>query len=98
MSTDQKRDAFLERLLQSARGTFDVFGMYLGDRLGFYEALATGGPATSAELAARTATAERYVREWLEQQAVTGILEVDDDAAPTRGSGASACPPPTPRS
>jgi 2-polyprenyl-3-methyl-5-hydroxy-6-metoxy-1,4-benzoquinol methylase len=81
VSTDQKRDAFLERLLQSARGTFEIFGMYLGVRLGFYEALATGGPATSVELASRTATAERYVREWLEQQTVTGILEVDDEQA-----------------
>ena len=81
MSTDGKRDAFLERLLQSARGTFEIFGIYLGVRLGFYEALATGGPATSVELASRTATAERYVREWLEQQTVTGILEVDDEQA-----------------
>jgi 2-polyprenyl-3-methyl-5-hydroxy-6-metoxy-1,4-benzoquinol methylase len=81
VSTDPKRDAFLDRLLQSARGTFEIFGIYLGVRLGFYEALATGGPATSVELASRTATAERYVREWLEQQAVTGILEVDDEQA-----------------
>lgn len=81
MSTDGKRDAFLERLLQSARGTFEIFGIYLGVRLGFYEALATGGPATSVELASRTATAERYVREWLEQQTVTGILEVDEEQA-----------------
>lgn len=70
----QERDAFLERMLQSARGTFDLFGIYLGVQLGFYEALATGGWLTSGELAARTGTAERSVREWLEQQTVAGVL------------------------
>jgi 2-polyprenyl-3-methyl-5-hydroxy-6-metoxy-1,4-benzoquinol methylase len=49
-----------------------------------YEALAETGPLTPAELAARTRTNERYIREWLEQQAVAGVLEVDDaDAEPS---------------
>lgn len=77
----QERDAFLERMLQSARGTFDLFGIYIGVRLGFYEALAASGPQTSGQLAARTGTAERYAREWLEQQTVAGILKVDDEKA-----------------
>ncbi len=77
----QQRDAFIERLLQSTRGTFEIFSIYLGVRLGFYEALAAASPLTSAELAARTGTAERYVREWLEQQTVAGILEVDREEA-----------------
>lgn len=80
-NTVQRRDAFLERLLQSTRGTFELFSIYIGVRLGFYEALARGGPLTSTELASRTATAERYIREWLEQQTVAGILEVDDERA-----------------
>ncbi len=46
---------------------------------GLYRALAEGGPATSAELASRTGTHERYIREWLEQQTVAGILEVEDE-------------------
>jgi 2-polyprenyl-3-methyl-5-hydroxy-6-metoxy-1,4-benzoquinol methylase len=71
-------------MLQSARGTFELFSVYLGVRLGFYEALARGGSLTSTELASRTATAERYVREWLEQQTVAGILEVDDERAEAR--------------
>jgi 2-polyprenyl-3-methyl-5-hydroxy-6-metoxy-1,4-benzoquinol methylase len=75
----ERRDAFLERLLQSTRGTFELFSIYIGVRLGFYEALAAGGPLTSIELASRSAAAERYVREWLEQQTVAGILEVDDE-------------------
>jgi 2-polyprenyl-3-methyl-5-hydroxy-6-metoxy-1,4-benzoquinol methylase len=79
-----QRDAFLERLLQSTRGTFEIFSIYIGVRLGFYEALAAGGALTSSELASRTATSERYVREWLEQHTVAGILEVDDEKAEAR--------------
>ena len=73
-----------DELAEVTRGTFDLFSMYIGVRLGFYEALATGGPLTSAELASRTGTAERYAREWLEQQTVAGILEVDDEKAEAR--------------
>jgi 2-polyprenyl-3-methyl-5-hydroxy-6-metoxy-1,4-benzoquinol methylase len=55
---------------------FDIFGAYLGDRLGLYRALADGGPATSSALAKRAGCNERYVREWMEQQAVSGVLDV----------------------
>ena len=82
MSADaiaSQRDAFIERFLQSASGTFSLFSIYIGDRLGLYRALAEGGLATSAELAKRTGTHERYIREWLEQQTVAGILEVEDE-------------------
>ena len=80
----EQRDAFVERLLQSTGGVFDIFTVYIGDRLGFYQALSINGGLTSVELAARTNTHERYVREWLEQQTVTGILEVDNiEADPT---------------
>ena len=75
-----QRDAFIERFLQSAAGTFSLFSIYIGDRLGLYRALAEGGPATSAELARRTNTYERYIREWLEQQTVAGILEVENES------------------
>ena len=74
----QERDAFVERLLQSTSGVFDVFTIYLGHRLGLYRDLAASGPSTVAELAARTGIYERYAREWLEQQAVAGILFVDE--------------------
>jgi SAM-dependent methyltransferase len=55
----------------------DLLAIGIGDRLGLYAALAEDGPLTSTELAGRTGVAERYAREWLEQQAVTGILTVD---------------------
>ena len=48
--------------------------LHIGDRLGHYKAMAGAGPMTSAELAARTGTAERYVREWLVDQAAGGYV------------------------
>ncbi len=77
----ERADALAERIFGSLLGTMEIFTIYLGERLGLYAALAEG-PATSAELAARAGIAERYAREWLEQQAVYGLLEVDDVAAP----------------
>jgi ubiquinone/menaquinone biosynthesis C-methylase UbiE len=71
-------DALTERLFTAAIATFDLAGVYLGDRLGLYRSLDADGPATPDELAARTGTDPRYVREWLEQQAVGGILAVED--------------------
>jgi len=62
-------------------GALELLTVYLGERLGLYQALCADGPATSVELAARTATDERYIREWLEHQAASGLLEVDDPAA-----------------
>ena len=73
-----QRDALIDRLIQATCGVWDIFTVYLGDQLGLYEALAECGPTTAAELAARTDTHPRYVREWLEHQAVSGILAVDD--------------------
>jgi SAM-dependent methyltransferase len=69
----------MDQFLQSMSGAFNIFSIYIGDRLGLYRALHEGGPATAAELAGRTNTQTRYVREWLEQQTVVGILEVEDE-------------------
>ena len=73
--------ALAERLFQDVTGALELFTVYLGDRLGLYRALDAEGPATSAELATRTGTAERYIREWLEHHAASGLLGVDDPAA-----------------
>jgi 2-polyprenyl-3-methyl-5-hydroxy-6-metoxy-1,4-benzoquinol methylase len=78
--TAKRRDALVGRLFEATLGTWDVLAVYIGSRLGLYRAL-TDGEGTSTELAERTGTNERYVREWLEQQAASGILEVDDPAA-----------------
>jgi len=79
MSTTDRRTALVERLFAAVLGFSDLYAVYLGDRLGLYRALASRDAATPAELAAATSTDERYVREWLEQQAVTGFLEVEPD-------------------
>src|SRR6266545_2233536 len=81
---DERSDrssALAERLFRDAAGALELYTVYLGERLGLYRALDEGGPATSSELAERTGTTERYVREWLEHHASSGILDVDDPAA-----------------
>ena len=76
--TDTTRDLPLaDRLVAAVTGAFEVAAVDLGDRLGWYRALADA-PATAPQLAARTDTDPRYAREWLEQQAVAGYLTVDD--------------------
>lgn len=77
-----QRDAFIERFFGSVSGTFNLVSIYIGDRLGLYRSLFEGGPATIHELANRSHANPRYLREWLEQQAVSGILQVDDERLP----------------
>ena len=76
---ETERDTLAERLFGAVVGFFDVYSVYLGVRLGLYSALAVGAPVTSKEVADRAGVAERYAREWLEHQAVTGILGTAGD-------------------
>ncbi|KQX08210.1 MULTISPECIES: class I SAM-dependent methyltransferase [unclassified Leifsonia] len=78
--TDNDVDALGERLLTAGLGMTQMLSIHIGDRLGWYRALADGAARTSTELAAATSTDERYAREWLEQQAVFGLLEATDAA------------------
>ena len=73
-----RRDALVTRLFEANLATYDLATIYLGDRLGLYTALHESGPMTPAQLAAHTGTHERYIREWLEQQTVSGILDVEE--------------------
>ena len=77
----ERRDALVGRLGEATNAAFDLYTIYLGDRLGLYGALAEHGPLPAAELAGRTGTDPRQVREWLEQQATSGILEVATDGS-----------------
>jgi SAM-dependent methyltransferase len=75
MSLDQdKLNQFLQKALGEIGATFHANLVVIGDKLGLYKAMAGAGPLTSAELAERTGTAERYVREWLAAQAASGYV------------------------
>jgi 2-polyprenyl-3-methyl-5-hydroxy-6-metoxy-1,4-benzoquinol methylase len=74
-------EALTERLSDSMLGALDVLSIYLGDQLGLYPRLVEHWH-TPTTLAAAAGIDERYAREWLEQQAVVGLLEVEDPAAP----------------
>lgn len=77
---DERRDVLIERLFGAVIGAFDLCGVYLGHRLGLYRVLADHPSLAPADLAREAGINERYAREWLEQQAASGILDVVDDA------------------
>jgi 2-polyprenyl-3-methyl-5-hydroxy-6-metoxy-1,4-benzoquinol methylase len=65
-----------ERLFRDTIGAFEIFAVYVGERLGLYTLLAEHGPMTAPTLAGRAGIDERYAREWLEQQVASGNLTV----------------------
>jgi 2-polyprenyl-3-methyl-5-hydroxy-6-metoxy-1,4-benzoquinol methylase len=75
-----KLNEFLGRALNDFGATFNAALIGIGDKLGLYKALASGGPQTAAELAKRTGTNERYIREWLSAQAAGGYVTYDPAA------------------
>lgn len=87
MATVEERQVDVDKLMQFVFHAVDEVGatlntalVVMGDRLGLYRALAGAGPVTPAELAERTGTTERYVREWLNQQAAGGYVEYEADS------------------
>src|SRR5277367_5724108 len=68
---------FLGRAIVDFGATFSAALIRIGDKLGLYKALAKSGPQTPVELAKATSTAERYVREWLANQAASGYVTYD---------------------
>ncbi len=78
MAVDEaKLNQLLGRAVVDFGAVFHAAMVLIGDQLGLYKAMAGAGPLTSAELATRTGTAERYVREWLCSQAAGGYVEFD---------------------
>jgi predicted transcriptional regulator len=73
-----RRDALADRLFRSMIESAELASVWLGLRLRLYEVLHEHGPATAAELAELGGIDTRYAREWLEQQAVAGLLDVED--------------------
>lgn len=72
-----KLNAFVGKMIGDIGATLTGALVIIGDRLGLYRALAEHGAMTSAELAQRTGTHERYVREWLANQAASEYLDYD---------------------
>jgi SAM-dependent methyltransferase len=78
---EDKLHELLGKAVVDFGATFHAALVQVGDKLGLYKALAAGGPQTPAELAKRTGTSERYVREWLCNQAAGGYVTYDSKAA-----------------
>jgi SAM-dependent methyltransferase len=77
---EEKLGAFVNQVVGELGATINAALVVLGDELGLYRAMAGAGALTPGEVAERTGTSERYVREWLNAQAAGGYVEYDPDA------------------
>src|SRR5436853_5321259 len=77
---ESKLNAFMEKALADMGAAINTSLILIGDRLGLYKVMAGAGAMTSEELAKRTGTAERYVREWLSAQAAGGYVTFDAES------------------
>ena len=71
---------FVFRAVDEVGATLNAALVVMGDKLGLYRALRDGGPQAPSELASRTGTAERYVREWLNAQAAGAYVSYDPES------------------
>ena len=71
-----KVEEFFGKVVQDVAATLHAGLVLIGDKLGLYRAMAGAGPMTPADLAKRTGTRERYVREWLSAQAAGGLRDL----------------------
>jgi 2-polyprenyl-3-methyl-5-hydroxy-6-metoxy-1,4-benzoquinol methylase len=78
LTTTDRTDALVERLFDATLATLELYSVYLGSELGLYRALERQGAMTAPELAEHAGIAPRYAVEWLEQQAVAGLLDLED--------------------
>ena len=76
----QKVEQFLGQFVGDAGAAYSIVLANIGDKLGLYKAMAGAGPLTSQQLAERTGTHERYLREWLINQAAGGYVTYDSEA------------------
>src|SRR5437660_5753166 len=74
---EAKLNEFMGKALADMGAAINTSLVLIGDRLGLYKAMAGAGPMTSKEVAAKTGTTERYVREWLSAQAAGGYVSFD---------------------
>jgi len=76
----QKLEQFLHKFVNDAGAAMCAALSLVGEKLGLFTAMAGAGPLTPAQLAERTSTSERYIREWLAAQAANGYVEYDAKA------------------
>jgi ubiquinone/menaquinone biosynthesis C-methylase UbiE len=76
----EKLTAFVYRAVDEVGATLNAALVVMGDKLGLYQELAGAGLLTPAELADRTGTTERYIREWLNAQAAGGFVEYEPES------------------
>jgi 2-polyprenyl-3-methyl-5-hydroxy-6-metoxy-1,4-benzoquinol methylase len=74
---EAKLQEFMGKALNDIGGGMSTPLVILGDQLGLYKAMFKSGPMTPAELAKQTGTVERYIREWLGNQAASGYVTYD---------------------
>lgn len=87
---EAKLNALMERIIGDLGAAFGAALVVLGDKLGLYKAMAGKGPMTPADLARKTNTSERYVREWLNSQAAAGFVDYDPETVRYRLSDEQA--------
>ena len=85
---EQRLEEFMHRFVGDIGAAMSAALVVIGDRLGLYRAMADCGPITAEKLARRTQTSERYVREWLSNQAAGGYVSYD----PRRATSSSSRP------
>ena len=73
-AVEEQAGAITERLFEAVLGQLEISTVWLGVKLGLYDAITE--PATPAQVADATGVIERYAREWLEQQAIAGLVTV----------------------
>ncbi len=73
-----RMEQFLNRVVGDFGSSLGITLSFIGDKLGLYKAMAFAGPVTAAALAKKTGTTERYVREWLINQAAGGYIEFNE--------------------
>ncbi|HEY5188967.1 MAG TPA: class I SAM-dependent methyltransferase [Solirubrobacteraceae bacterium] len=81
---ESKLNDFMGRFVDDLGAAMSAALVVIGDRLGLYRAMGDGKPLGPDELAARTETDARYVREWLSNQAAGGYVTYDADAGTFR--------------
>src|SRR5215510_5760143 len=72
-----KMQAFVGQAITDCGAALSAALVVIGDELGLYKAMAGAGPLSAGEIAERTGTDERHLREWLINQAVSRYLEYD---------------------